>query len=80
MNWDAVGAIAELLGALGVILSLAYLAAHADALRGVTGPQPPDKREELARADRALLQPAWRRSGSEAGGPWRTVLAQELDP
>lgn len=25
MNWDAVGAIAELLGALGVILSLAYL-------------------------------------------------------
>ena len=26
MNWDAVGAIAELLGALGVILSLAYLA------------------------------------------------------
>ena len=26
MNWDAVGAIAELLGALGVIISLAYLA------------------------------------------------------
>lgn len=26
MNWDAVGAIAEMLGALGVILSLAYLA------------------------------------------------------
>ena len=25
MNWDAVGAIAELLGALGVIVSLAYL-------------------------------------------------------
>ena len=25
MNWDAVGAIAELLGALGVIISLAYL-------------------------------------------------------
>ena len=26
MNWDAVGAIAELLGAIGVIISLAYLA------------------------------------------------------
>ena len=26
MNWEAVGAIAELLGAIGVILSLAYLA------------------------------------------------------
>lgn len=26
MNWDAIGAIAELLGALGVIISLAYLA------------------------------------------------------
>ena len=26
MNWEAVGAIAELLGALGVIISLAYLA------------------------------------------------------
>lgn len=26
MNWDAVGAVAELLGALGVIISLAYLA------------------------------------------------------
>lgn len=28
MNWDAIGAIAELLGALGVILSLLYLAAQ----------------------------------------------------
>lgn len=26
MNWDAVGAVAELVGAIGVILSLAYLA------------------------------------------------------
>ena len=26
MNWEAIGAIAELLGAIGVILSLAYLA------------------------------------------------------
>ena len=26
MNWDAIGALAELLGALGVIVSLAYLA------------------------------------------------------
>lgn len=26
MNWDAIGAVAELLGALGVIVSLAYLA------------------------------------------------------
>ena len=26
MNWDAVGAIAELAGAMGVILSLVYLA------------------------------------------------------
>jgi hypothetical protein len=26
MNWDAVGAVAELLGALGVIITLAYLA------------------------------------------------------
>ena len=28
MNWDAIGAIAELLGAIGVILSLVYLAAQ----------------------------------------------------
>jgi hypothetical protein len=28
MNWDAVGAVAELLGAVGVILSLVYLAAQ----------------------------------------------------
>ncbi len=28
MNWDAVGAIAELLAAIGVILSLVYLAIH----------------------------------------------------
>ncbi len=28
MNWDAVGAIAELLGAIGVIISLVYLAAQ----------------------------------------------------
>ena len=26
MNWDAIGAIAELLGAVGVIATLAYLA------------------------------------------------------
>ena len=26
MNWDAIGAVAELLGAIGVIASLAYLA------------------------------------------------------
>ncbi len=26
MNWDAIGAIAELLGAIGVIASLIYLA------------------------------------------------------
>ncbi len=26
MNWDAIGAIAELLGAIGVILTLVYLA------------------------------------------------------
>jgi len=26
MNWDAIGAIAELLGAVGVIASLVYLA------------------------------------------------------
>ena len=28
MNWDAIGAVAELLGAIGVILSLLYLAAQ----------------------------------------------------
>ncbi len=28
MNWDAIGAIAELLGAIGVIASLVYLAAQ----------------------------------------------------
>ena len=28
MNWDSVGAVAELLGAVGVILSLAYLASQ----------------------------------------------------
>jgi hypothetical protein len=26
MNWDAIGAVAELLGAIGVIASLVYLA------------------------------------------------------
>lgn len=28
MKWDAIGAIAELVGALGVIASLLYLAGH----------------------------------------------------
>ena len=28
MNWDAIGAIAELLGAVGVIASLVYLASQ----------------------------------------------------
>jgi hypothetical protein len=37
MNWDAVGAIAELLGALGVIASLAYLAGQIRQNSRVTG-------------------------------------------
>jgi hypothetical protein len=39
MNWDAIGAIAELLGALGVLGSLLYLAVqirqNTKALRGI---------------------------------------------
>jgi hypothetical protein len=38
MNWDAIGAVAELLGAAGVIVSLGYLAIqirqNTAALRG----------------------------------------------
>ena len=37
MNWDAVGAIAELAGALGVIASLAYLAVQIRQNSRVTG-------------------------------------------
>ena len=32
MNWDAIGAIAELLGAVGVIASLVYLATQISAI------------------------------------------------
>ena len=28
MNWEAIGAVAEALGAIGVIVTLAYLATH----------------------------------------------------
>ena len=42
MNWDAIGAIAELLGAIGVIASLLYLARQmrngaADGLSSLLG-------------------------------------------
>lgn len=43
MNWDAIGAIAELLGAIGVIVSLVYLAT-----------QIRQSREQMAHNTRAL--------------------------
>ncbi len=36
MNWDAIGAIAELLGAVGVIASLVYLATQIRGSREAT--------------------------------------------
>ena len=67
MNWDAIGAIAETLGAVGVIASLAYLAG-----------QVRDSRRSL-RASASQLTPA---SAKEIGGcilllaSARPVLAQ----
>ncbi len=40
MNWDAIGAIAELLGAVGVIASLIYLATQI-RLGEFSAPSPP---------------------------------------
>jgi hypothetical protein len=40
MNWDAIGAIAELLGAIGVIASLVYLAGQIRFIE-ISAPSPP---------------------------------------
>jgi hypothetical protein len=41
MNWDAIGAIAELLGAVGVIASLVYLATQIRQSREQMGENTP---------------------------------------
>ena len=48
MNWDAIGAVAELLGAIGVIASLVYLAG-----------QIRDSREQMSQNTRAVRAGAY---------------------
>ena len=68
MNWDAIGAIAELLGAIGVIASLIYLAT-----------QIRQSREQMSQNTRALPHtqrgarrscPSRRFSGGQSGLKW----------
>ena len=57
MNWDAIGAIAELLGAIGVIASLVYLAT-----------QIRQSREQMSQNTRALRVSSYQRHREEAVG------------
>jgi hypothetical protein len=67
MNWEAIGAVAELLGAIGVILSLVYLALQ---IRQNTSQIQQNVRAlELAALDASVRH----------GGEMRGVLLQEKD-
>ena len=54
MNWDALGALAELLGAIGVVVSLVYLAIqiqrNTSAIRASTAQQVTNRGGEIAEA------------------------------
>jgi hypothetical protein len=64
MNWDAIGAIAELLGAVGVIASLVYLTT-----------QIRQSRDQMAQNTRALRAGAYQQFGHSVGGREMSRLA-----
>jgi hypothetical protein len=64
MNWDAIGAIAELLGAIGVIASLVYLAR-----------QIRQSREQMSQNTRALRASGYQQYRSEIASAWSSALA-----
>ena len=63
MNWDAIGAIAELLGAVGVIASLVYLAT-----------QIRQSREQMAQNTRAMHGEAYQQLQQNVRETWNTML------
>ena len=63
MNWDAIGAVAELLGAIGVIASLVYLAG-----------QIRDSREQMSQNTRAVRAGAYQ----QLGGQLHATMVQAL--
>jgi hypothetical protein len=71
MNWDAIGAIAELLGAIGVIASLVYLAT-----------QIRQSREQMERNTRAMqasaYQQFWGQLNEHMASGWRDPEVAEL--
>jgi hypothetical protein len=67
MNWDAVGAIAELLGAIGVIASLVYLAT-----------QIRQSREQL-RQNTATVRAASAAAHTQALANFNTLMAENPD-
>ncbi len=62
MNWDAIGAIAELLGAIGVIASLIYLAT-----------QIRQSREQMGQNTRALRAGAYQQLHEDIGASVNTM-------
>jgi len=72
MNWDAIGAIAELLGAVGVIASLVYLAT-----------QIRQSREQLSQTPRAMradtYQQFYRGFNDDLWRAWTVKLQIEPD-
>jgi hypothetical protein len=63
MNWDAIGAIAELLGAIGVIASLIYLAT-----------QIRQSREQMSQNTRAMRSSALQQFDQNLLGAFSTLL------
>ena len=63
MNWDAVGAIAELLGAVGVIASLVYLAT-----------QIRHSREQMSQNTRAMRSSAFQQFDQNLHDAFSTLL------
>jgi hypothetical protein len=69
MNWDAIGAIAETLGAVGVIASLVYLAT-----------QIRHSREQMSQNTRALRAGTYQEFQSDLGDAfWRAIEVPGLD-
>ncbi len=63
MNWDAIGAIAELLGAVGVIASLVYLAG-----------QIRQSREQMSQNTRAMRSSAFQQFDQNLNDAFSTLL------
>jgi len=69
MNWDAIGAIAETLGAVGVIASLVYLAT-----------QIRQSRQQMSQNTRALRAGTYQQFRSDLGDVfWRAIETPGLD-